>query len=67
PLLLAGMGIKAVYFARKDLLKPYMAGLWDGLRKIAAGRQERAGDAEREGLVRLIVEMFVNVIRRAVG
>ena len=68
PLLAAGIVIKGVYFARKDLLSPYLKGLAEGLGRIAASDLQRSvGDTEGGELLSLIVELYVNVIRRAVG
>ncbi len=68
PLLLAGVAIKAGYFARKDLFAPYLAGLKDGIGKISANRKDRIDQsADGRELLRLILELYVNLIRRAVG
>ncbi|MCR5674921.1 MAG: glycosyltransferase family 2 protein [Lachnospiraceae bacterium] len=70
PQLAAGVIIKGIYFGRKGLGKAYLAGLREGIAKIRAGRdrQIRPADAGQwMHLFRLVFEMHINLIRRAVG
>ena len=66
PLLLAGILIKAGYFYKKDLLKPYVQGLFDGF-KLIKEHSDRQVDFTKVPLSRQILlegELIYNCIRR---
>ncbi len=69
PLILLGILIKHVFYVRHHLGKAHIRGLMQGFRKIAGNADKRVkfGKTEFIGAVRLQIELWVNLARRAFG
>ena len=69
PLIMLGIIIKHAFYVRHGLGKAHIAGLWQGMRKIArnAGKRVRFGKTEIINAVRLQIELWVNLARRALS
>ena len=69
PLLLLGVIIKQMYFARKKLGGAYARGLLNGIKKIAANRNRRVRFESRNlgNYFLLEIELLINCIRRLAG
>ena len=67
PLILLGIAIKHVFYFRRGLGKAHIVGLWQGMRKIAgnADKRVRFGRTQFINAVRLQIELWVNLARRA--
>ena len=67
PLILLGIAIKHVFYFRRGLGKAHIVGLWQGMRKIAgnADKRVRFGRTQFINAVRLQIERWVNLARRA--
>lgn len=66
PLILAGIVIKGVFFARKGLGRAYMQGLMQGISKIHKGSDKKVRFQRKnlKSLVILQIEMWINTIKR---
>lgn len=64
PFLAAGFAVKIVFFARKGLLKQYVAGLGRGVRMCGAGRKVRFRWRNLPHYLRIQWELWINVFRR---
>ncbi len=69
PLIMLGIAIKHVFYVRHGLGKAHIVGLWQGLRKIARNTDKRVrfGRVEFVNAVRLQIELWVNLARRALS
>ena len=69
PLIALGIIIKHVFYVRQGLGKAHIVGLWQGMRKIARNMDKRVrfGKTEFINAVRLQIELWVNLARRALS
>ena len=67
PFLLAGFGIKAVFFASKGYGKDYLSGVSEGYRLCAAGHKNRFEARFTGNYCRIQLELWINMFRRIFG
>lgn len=67
PFIIAGILIKLVYFAKKGLLGPYMAGLKRGFGLIGQGGRFKHSLKYLPSYIKIQLELWLNMVRRIVG
>ena len=69
PLMLAGIGIKHVFYSRRGLGKAHVKGIMSGFKKIIRhyDKKVRFGKKEILNSIRLQIELWVNCARRALS
>lgn len=64
PLLAAGFGIKAVFFARKGFGKEYVKGLKNGVLLCAENRRKKVRGISVETALKIQLELYRNILRK---
>lgn len=67
PFLLAGFGVKILFFAAKGLGKEYIAGIKNGFQISRKERKVKFSMAHLPDYAKIQVELWVNIVRRFVG